>query len=357
MKRKMLGLLLTAAMGATLLTGCGSSNTGATSSTDTATETEAADEATDEAADESTDAAASESAWKPTQPVTVICPYGAGGGQDIAARLFAKYAEKYAGVNFVVDNQTGGSGTIGNTAISMADPDGYTLGMFCNVNLYDQFLVEGVTYTEDSFTQLAIFAQDATVIVANKKLGVSTMDELVELAKSKPGEVTWGGPEFTAQTYPRINVENATGAQFGKMIFDGGNASLVAVAGGNCGVTSVFPSEYMAMADNDDLVVLATTGTERLASMPDVPTMKEQGVDATFSQWRSYVLPAGASADVIAYYDDVFAQVMADEDFQKELANGGFNFVNVVGHDECTQFMEDDFNANKDAIIEAAGAK
>lgn len=352
MKKKMLGLLLATAMGATLLAGCGSSNTGAASSTDTA-KTETADEKTEDTSTE----VASESAWKPTQPVTVICPYGAGGGQDIAARLFAKYAEKYAGVNFVVDNQTGGSGTIGNTAISMADPDGYTLGMFCNVNLYDQFLVEGVTYTEDSFTQLAIFSQDATVIVANKKLGVSTMDELIELAKSKPGEVTWGGPEFTAQTYPRINVENATGAQFGKMIFDGGNASLVAVAGGNCGVTSVFPSEYMAMADNADLVVLATTGPERMESMPDVPTMKEQGVDATFSQWRSYVLPAGASDDVIAYYDDVFAQVMADEDFQKELADGGFNFVNVVGHEDCTQFMEDDFNANKDAIIAAAQAQ
>ena len=181
MKKKMLGLLLATAMGATLLAGCGSSNTGAASSTDTA-KTETADEKTEDTSTE----AASESAWKPTQPVTVICPYGAGGGQDIAARLFAKYAEKYAGVNFVVDNQTGGSGTIGNTAISMADPDGYTLGMFCNVNLYDQFLVEGVTYTEDSFTQLAIFSQDATVIVANKKLGVSTMDELIELAKSKP---------------------------------------------------------------------------------------------------------------------------------------------------------------------------
>ena len=113
----------------------------------------------------------------------------------------------------------------------------------------------------------------------------------------------------------------------------------------------------MAMADNADLVVLATTGPERMESMPDVPTMKEQGVDATFSQWRSYVLPAGASDDVIAYYDDVFAQVMADEDFQKELADGGFNFVNVVGHEDCTQFMEDDFNANKDAIIAAAQAQ
>ena len=82
MKKKMLGLLLATAMGATLLAGCGSSNTGAASSTDTA-KTETADEKTEDTSTE----AASESAWKPTQPVTVICPYGAGGGQDIAVSI------------------------------------------------------------------------------------------------------------------------------------------------------------------------------------------------------------------------------------------------------------------------------
>ena len=356
MKKRFIGALLAVVMGSTLIVGCGSSSSTSTSAEAETTESTVAASEDSEAADAGSEET-SGSSWAPTQPVTVICPYGAGGGQDIAARLFAKYAGEYAGVNFVVDNQTGGSGTIGNTAISLADPDGYTLGMFCNVNLYDQFLVDGVTYTEDSFTQLCVFAEDSTVIVANKSLGVSTMDELVELAKSKPGEITWGGPEFTSQTYPRIYVENATGAEFGKMIFDGGNESLVAVAGGNCNVTSVFPSEYNAMADNEDIVVLATTGSERMPAMADTPTMVEQGIDATFAQWRSYVLPAGASDEVIAYYDDLCAKVMSDEDFQKELADGGFNFVDVEGHEAATQYMEDDFNASKDAIVAAAQAQ
>ena len=301
--------------------------------------------------------AGSDGSWKPTKPVTVICPYGAGGGQDVAARLFAQYAEKYAGVKFVVDNKTGGSGTIGNTAIATASPDGYTLGMFHNLSLYDQYLVDGVTYTEDSFIQLAIFCADSTVIVANKGLGVSSIDELVALAKTKPGEITWGGPEFSSQTYPRMNVENATGASFGKMIFDGGAKALAAVAGGNCGVTSVFPSEYMAMADNPDIVAIATTGTERMAAVADIPTMKEQGVDASFYQWRSYVLPAGASDEIVKFYDDVFTQVLNDADFQKELAESGFNFLNIAGHEAATKYMQDDFAANKDNIMAAANAQ
>ena len=219
--------------------------------------------------------AGSDGSWKPTKPVTVICPYGAGGGQDVAARLFAQYAEKYAGVKFVVDNKTGGSGTIGNTAIATAAPDGYTLGMFHNLSLYDQYLVDGVTYTEDSFIQLAIFCADSTVIVANKGLGVSSIDELVALAKTKPGEITWGGPEFSSQTYPRMNVENAT----------------------------------------------------------------------------------GASDEIVKFYDDVFTQVMNDADFQKELAESGFNFLNIAGHEAATKYMQDDFAANKDNIMAAANAQ
>ncbi len=349
MKRKFAAATLAVALSATmLLGGCGKKEE-APAAPETG-KTEAPAETPEEAPAES-------ASWKPEKPVTVICPYGAGGGQDVAARLFAQYAEKYAGVKFVVENKTGGSGTIGNTAIMAAKPDGYTLGMFHNLSLYDQYLVDGVTYTEDSFIQLAIFCADSTVVVANKNLGVSSIDELVALAKEKPGEITWGGPEFSSQTYPRMNVENAAGVSFGKMIFDGGAKALAAVAGGNCGVTSVFPSEYFAMADNPDIVAIATTGAERMEAVGDIPTMKEQGVDATFYQWRSYVLPAGAPEEVVAFYDDVFAQVNADQDFQKELAEGGFNLLEIAGHEAATEYMLEDFEANKDAIMSAANAK
>lgn len=326
--KKVLSMLLATAVCCSMLAACGNSSSSSGSGSGT-----------------------SEEGWTPSGPVTVICPYGAGGGQDVAARMLAKYAEKYAGVKFVVDNRTGGSGTIGNTAIATAKPDGMTLGMYHNLSNFDQFVVEGVTYTEESFTQLCCFTSDATVIVANKSLGVTNLAELVEKAKAEPGKITWGGPEYSSQTYPRMNVENAEGVTFGKMIFDGGAASLTAVAGGNCDVTSVFPSEYAAMADNPDIVVLATTGEERMAALPDVPTMKEQGIDATFHQIRSFVLPAGASEEIVAFYDEVFTQTLADEEFQKELAEGGFEFVDMHDSASATEYMMQDFNSLKDSII------
>lgn len=292
--------------------------------------------------------------WKPTKPVTIICPYGAGGGQDVAARILAKYAEKYSGQKFVVDNRTGGSGTIGTTAIMTARPDGYTLGMFHSLSFFDQYLVEGVKYTEKSFVQLVAFTADTTVVVVNKKLGVKNLKELVEKAKAAPGRITWGGPEFSAQTYPRMHVENAAGVKFGKMIFDGGAKTLVAVAGGNCDVTSLFPSEYAAMSDNPDIVPIATCGTERIASLPDIPTMIEQGVNATFFQSRSFVAPVGVSDAMIAYYDDILKKAIEDKDFQNELTKSGFNLLKIAGHKDATAYMLKGYNADKDSIIAAA---
>lgn len=301
----------------------------------------------------SSDAPEAAEVWKPTAPVTIIVPYGAGGGQDVAARLLAKHAEKYVDVKFVADNRTGGSGTIGTTAIANAKPDGYTLGMYHSLSNFDQFLVEGVTYTEASFINLVAFCADTTIIVANKKLGAESIQDVVDLALASPGRITWGGPEFSAQTYPRMNVENATGAEFGKMIFDGGANTLAAVAGGNCDVTSVFPSEYFAMADNPDIVPIATCGTERIPAAPDVPTMIEQGVDATFFQIRTFVLPAGTPNEIVAGYVDLFEKVVNDPEFIKELSEAGFNPLNVVG-DDAQKLMMDDFNSNKDNIIATA---
>ena len=299
-------------------------------------------------------AEAASEVWKPTKPVTIICPYGAGGGQDIAARILAKYAEKYAGQKFIVENRTGGSGIIGTTAIMNAKPDGYTLGMFHSLSFYDQYLVPGVTYTEKSFVQLAVFTADTTVVVVNKKLGVTNIKQLVDKAKAAPGRITWCGPEFSAQTYPRINVENATGVKFSKMIFDGGAKALVAVAGGNCDVTSVFPSEYAAMADNPDVVPIATGGTSRIAAFPKIPTMIEQGVDASFFQSRSFVAPVGVSDGVVAFYGDLFKKAIADKDFQNDLAKSGFNLVSVAGKKEATDYMIKEYEKNKDSIISAA---
>ena len=183
--RKTISVILAATLCCAALAGCSGSSSSSSQAASSGSES----------ASGAASSEASSGGWAPSGPVTVICPYGAGGGQDVAARLLAKYAQKYAGVRFVVDNRTGGSGTIGNTAIATAKPDGMTLGMYHSLSNFDQFVVDGVTYNENSFIQLCAFTSDATVIVANKNLGVTDLAGLVEKAKAEPGRITWGGPQ------------------------------------------------------------------------------------------------------------------------------------------------------------------
>jgi tripartite-type tricarboxylate transporter receptor subunit TctC len=293
-------------------------------------------------------------AFKPNKPVEVIVPYPAGGGQDIAARIFAKHAEEYVGQKIVVNNREGGSGTIGHTALANARPDGYTLGIIHTWMLLDQFLVEGIRYTEKSFVPLTMFAADPTIIVAHKSLGVKNATELVALAKTK--RITWGGPAFSAQDYPRLFITNETGAKFTQMIFQGGAPALAAVAGGNLNVTSVFPSEYRAMADNADVVPLAVTSDARIDAFPKIPSLKEQGINTTFYQWRGYASPAGLPAEIIRFYDEAFKKTYENADFQASMKKAGFN-VMYKNHADFTKYYLDGFVFNKKIVQEVLAAK
>lgn len=301
-----------------------------------------------------TTAAAQVKSWKPDKPIEVIVPYAAGGGQDIAARLFAKSAEEYVGQKIVVNNREGGSGTIGHTALANAKADGYTLGIIHTWMLLDQFLFDGIKYTEKSFVPLTLFAADPTIIVAHKSLGVKNATELVALAKTK--KITWGGPAFSAQDYPRLFITNATGAIFAQMIFQGGAPALAAVAGGHCNVTSVFPSEYRAMAENPDVVPLAVTSDAKLDAFPNVASLKEQGINANFYQWRGYAAPAKTSAEIVKFYDEAFKKTYDNATFQASMKKAGFNLMYKNQADFAKYYMEG-FEFNKKIVQEVLAAK
>mgnify|MGYP003589333031 CR=1 FL=1 len=298
--------------------------------------------------------AASSKSWKPNKPIEVIVPYAAGGGQDIAARIFAKHAEEHVGKKIVVNNREGGSGTIGHTVLANAKADGHTLGIIHTWMLLDQFLVEGVKYTEKSFVPLTMFAADPTIVVAHKSLGVKNAAELVALAKTK--RITWGGPAFSAQDYPRLFVTIATGAEFTQMIFQGGAPALLAVAGGNCNVTSVFPSEYRAMADNPDVVPLAVTSDTRIDAYPNIATLKEQKIDAKFYQWRGYAAPAGIAPEIVKFYDEAFTKTCKSPSFQADMKKAGFNVMYKNQADFAKYYLED-FEFNKKVVQGVLAAK
>ena len=263
----------------------------------------------------------------PTKPVEIIVPFGAGGGADIAVRMISKYAEEHLGQKIVIKNVTGGSGTVGITELANSANDGYTLGYFASTNSNDNLLFEGIEYDSESFTPIAMFAADPHILVASKKSGITTIDELIAAAKAAPGDLTFGiGGAWTSWDFLKLNLETMTDTSMKRMVFQGGAQAITAVASGDCDVAVPFVSEALPQIEAGNVVAIGITSDERFEMASDIPTIIEGGLDFTHTMWRGLVAPAGVSEEVTAALSAAFEAAYNDADYQADaLAAGIFS--------------------------------
>ena len=291
----------------------------------------------------------------PQKPIEIIVPYGAGGGQDVFTRITAKYMVKYllGEQKVVVNNITGGGGVAGATAIANAKPDGYQLGSIVPFQLTDQYILSGIPYTEKNFIPLGVGSSDAHFLIASKKLNVKTIQELVTLMKSKPGEINMAlGGSWNSHDFFRMKLEKAAGISFKRMPFaQGGAAALTSVAGGNSDTSSNSISEALAAIEANQVVPLGVSQDERTPLAPNVPTFKEVGINCVHAQWRAFTCPPGTPKQVqdviIACLDKVFK----DADWIAESKKAGLNPINLTGQ-KAQDYVAADFEVYKTLIKE-----
>lgn len=288
----------------------------------------------------------------PNKIVQIIVPFGAGGGADISVRTLAKYAEESLGQKIVIQNVTGGSGTVGLTQLAGAAADGYTLGYFACTNSNDSLLFEGIQYGVDSFEPVMEYSADPHIIVASKKSGITDMASLVEAAKANPGELTLAlGGAWTSHDFLRISLEQKEDIKFKRMVYQGGAEAITSVASGDVDLAVPFVSEAIPQIQAGNVVPIAITSGERFDVVADIPTIKEQGVDYTHTMWRGLVAPAGTPAEVIEKLAAAFEDAWNNPDYQAEAKEAGTMTEFKTG-DEFKQFYLDNHESYK-AMIEA----
>ncbi len=288
----------------------------------------------------------------PTKPIEIIVPYDAGGGQDIAARTFAKYLEETIGQRVIVSNVTGGGGVVGHTQLANAKPDGYTIGIIHTFTAVDQFTLKGIPYTEKDFLPVSMIAADPHVVVVNEKLGIDNLNDFVEYVRGRPGEVTIGlGGSWNGHDFFRINLEKAIGAEFERMPFQGGAPALTALAGGNVDSATPFVAEAMAQIDVGTLVPLAVTSDERSPLLPDVPTVKESGYDVTQYMWRGFAVPTDTPAEIVQFLSQAFEETFNNPEFQEDARKAGIE-PSFKNHEEFKQYYDEEFASYRDLIKE-----
>ena len=279
----------------------------------------------------------------PSKGISVICPWGAGGGTDACLRAFCEALSKQLGVTLTVDNRTGGGGIIGHQAIADADPDGYTMGMITfELSTYKHLGTSQITY--EDYDPLCRVNTDAAAITVNaewaKANGISDLASFIDYCKAHPGEVQMGGSSNASVWHIAGGyLMNAAGIELQMITYQEGAATAVqnAASGFIQGVT-VSLAEARSFIESGHLVCLGVMDTQRNALFPDVPTCQEQGYDITYFTQRGMAIPKGVPDDVKAKLVAACEAAIADPDFVEFMSNNG-QAISYLNAEDYTAFL------------------
>ena len=289
----------------------------------------------------------------PDKPVTVICPWTAGGGTDVLLRALSKAAEKHLGQTINVVNQTGGAGAIGHNAIRTARPDGYTIGMitFELNSLPPQGLVP---FTWKDFDPLMRINSDPAALTVRKDAPYSTVRGFMDYAKTHPGEITIGNsaPGSVWHIAAGLAAEKS-GVQVKHVPFDGAQPAVSALVGGLIKAVAVSVAEVRGQAQAGNLKILGVMSAERDKIFPDVPTFKEQGVDVQFYTWRGLGLPKGVPANIKAKIADAYKKAYDSQEFQEFAAKASLNLAYQNSAD-FSKFLDQNYK-DVEAVMKGLG--
>lgn len=291
----------------------------------------------------------------PEKPVTLVVHAGAGGGSDIFARTLSAAVdkEKLLPQPIVVENKPGGSGGIAFAYVAGKKKDPYYI--LTAVTSFMTTPLMGITPVGlKDFTPIANFAFDEYLLMVNPKSKYKSVKEIIADAKANPKKITVGGTQLgSSDSICAYLVEKAAGVQFNYVVFNGGGEVNAALLGGHIDMAVSNPGEALELFKSGKVKLLGVYSEKRLPGAPDVPTMKEQGVDVTYVQNRGLVAPADIPADARKVLEEAFAKYMKTDVFKKYLADNLLSAAWMDG-DTFGKWLEKE-NARYAVIIKDMG--
>ena len=259
----------------------------------------------------------------PSQPVKIIVPLPPGGAADILARATGQKLSELLGQPFIIDNRPGGGTNIGPAFVSKAPADGYTLllGSITNhavaVNLY-----ANPGYDLDkSFTPIALIANAPHVLLTHPSVPAKSMQELVALAKRRPGELNFGSQGSGTLAHLEIELlHKLTGASFNHVPYKGSAPAKQDLVAGNIQLLFDSYASSSSMIKEGRMRLIAIASSARSALIPDVPTIMEAGVENfAANNWYGLLAPAGTPRSVIERLGEAMQKVLTMPDIRERL--------------------------------------
>ncbi len=255
----------------------------------------------------------------PNRPIDLVVPFGAGGGTDVLARVFAEAAKKHTSQPVTVFNKPGASGGIGLSDVVAAKPDGYKIAMITVEMAIIPHMGIAKFSPENDFTPLVRLNADPLVLTVSANSPWKTIEELVEATKQvkeplKFGNAGTGGVSHLAAAA----LQQKIGATFTHVPFQGNAPAVISLLGGHIDAVTASPSEVFTFVQTGKLRALAVLSDARIKGVfESVPTLKERKIDLVMGTWRGLAAPKNIPPDVLAKLSSISIKT-ANESAVKE---------------------------------------
>jgi tripartite-type tricarboxylate transporter receptor subunit TctC len=268
----------------------------------------------------------------PTRPVTMVVPFPPGGVADAVGRPVAEAMGRYLRQSVVVENKGGAGGGIGMAQVAKSKPDGYTVLMALSSLVVlpeaDKVLKRAPMFQLDQLKPIARFSADPTVLVVRTESPWRTYAEFMAYVKANPAKVSFGSSgNYGTMHVPMEQLKAATSSFMLHVPYTGAGPAVLALLSGQIEALSTGPASVTQQIKAGKLRALAHWGDGRLASLPDVPSLKELGVPITYAQWSGLFVPANTPPAVVEKIRQAAKFAAADPRANQAMAAAGTSFM------------------------------
>ena len=294
----------------------------------------------------------------PQKPIKVIVPFPPGGVTDSIARITADWLTQRLGQSVVAENRPGASGAIAAELVARSEPDGYTLFSAATPQLAVVPYVQKINYDPvKDFAPISIVGTNSFVLGCNEKTPVKTLQELVDYAKARPGQLSYASPGQGSVGHLTMALLLARAqVKMEAVLYKGGGPAVADMVAGHVPCYFGNLNELLPHVGSGRVRLLATSGTRREKALPNVPTVAEQGYPGfRTATWNGYVAPAGTPREIVERIAREIGAGCKDAAFAARLEKIGVEPV-CGAPAQFAQAIREDLQTWKEAVA-AAGIK
>jgi tripartite-type tricarboxylate transporter receptor subunit TctC len=266
----------------------------------------------------------------PHKTIRYIVPWPPGGGADVLARMLSPRLSEALGQQIVIDNRGGAAGNIGAELAAKSPPDGYTIVFaYSGTHAINPSIYSKMPFKESDFAPIIWLSSVPQVIVVHPSLPVTTVRELIALAKAKPGQLSYGSSGSGAINHLAGELFNMmAGTRLIHVPYKGGGPAAIALLSGEITLILGEPASIVQHVKAGKLRAIAVTSARHALAMPELPTVAEAGVPGyEVTSWNGILIPAGAPADVIKRLNGELNKIISAPDMHARMIEFGYEPV------------------------------